>query len=110
MIINLNVKPMSVNKAWAGRRFKTKEYKEYERLMLMLMPNIDFKFKGNIGVNITFGFSNKTSDIDNPLKLVLDILQKKYKFNDRSIYELYVKKELTAKKEEYIKIHIYETR
>jgi Holliday junction resolvase RusA-like endonuclease len=108
MIINLNVKPMSVNKAWAGRRFKTKEYKEYERLMLMLMPNIDFKFKGNIGVNITFGFSNKTSDIDNPLKLVLDILQKKYKFNDRSIYELYVKKELTVKKEEYIKIHIYE--
>lgn len=108
MIINLDVKPMSVNKAWQGRRYKTKEYKEYERAMLHLLPNIEFTFKGNITIDITFGFSNSTSDIDNPLKPILDILQKKYKFNDRCVYELHVKKEITKKKQEFIKIRIYE--
>ena len=108
MHFKLDVKPLSVNKCWQGRRYKTKAYKQYEKAMLMLLPNIDYTYKDKIGVSIEFGFSNSTSDIDNPLKPVLDILQKKYGFNDRSIYELNVKKTLTKKKEEFIKVSIYE--
>ena len=108
MNIHLDVKPMSVNKAWQGRRFKTKEYKEYESMMLMLMPNKTLEYKGNLKISIIFGFSNSTSDIDNPLKLVLDILQKKYGFNDRSVYELNVLKEIVKKNNEFINIKIEE--
>lgn len=108
MEFTLNVKPLSVNQCWQGRRFKTKAYKQYEKAMMLILPNVQYEFKDKIGITIEFGFSNSTSDIDNPLKPVLDILQKKYRFNDRSIYELIVKKSLTKKKEEFIKINIYE--
>jgi Holliday junction resolvase RusA-like endonuclease len=108
MEFKLNVKPLSVNQCWQGRRFKTKAYKQYEKAMMLILPNVEYKFKDKIGITIEFGFSNSTSDIDNPLKPVLDILQKKYGFNDRSIYELTVTKSLTKKKEEFIKINIYQ--
>lgn len=108
IVINLDVKPLSVNKCWQGRRYKTKEYKSYEKALLHLLPNIDIEYKNNLKIDITFGFSNKTNDIDNPLKPLLDILQKKYLFNDRCVYELNVKKCIVKKKEEYILIKINE--
>lgn len=106
MLINLDVKPLSVNQCWQGRRFKTKAYKQYEKALLLLLPDIEFTYQGNIEINIVFGFSSKTADIDNPLKPVLDILQKKYGFNDRSVYRLMVEKVITKKKEEFINIQI----
>lgn len=106
MEIKLDVKPLSVNQCWQGRRYKTKAYKQYEKALLMLLPENDLSHLESIKIDIEFGFSNKTSDIDNPLKPILDIMQKKYGFNDRDVYELNVKKSLTNKKEEFIKINI----
>jgi Holliday junction resolvase RusA-like endonuclease len=106
IVLNLDVKPLSVNKCWQGRRFKTKAYKQYEKAMLQLLPNKQLEFKGNLRIDIVFGFSNSTSDIDNPLKPILDILQKKYGFNDRYIYELNVKKLVVKKGTEFINITI----
>lgn len=108
IVLNLDVKPLSVNKCWQGRRYKTKTYKQYESALLQLLPNIEINFKHHLSIDIDFGFSNSTSDIDNPLKPILDILQKKYGFNDRDVYELNVKKKLAKKKEEYILIKIKE--
>ena len=105
-IININVKPLSINKCWAGRRFKTPEYKQYESALLNLLPDIEIQYKERLSIEIDFGFSNSASDIDNPLKPILDILQKRFGFNDRDVYELKVKKKLTKKKEEYILIKI----
>lgn len=45
--------------------------------------------------------NNTLSDIDNPTKLILDILQKRYGFNDKMIYELNLKKEIVKKGKEY---------
>ena len=106
MIINLNKKALSVNKVWQGRRFKTKEYKSYEKELLLLLPNIEFVPSNNIKLSITFGYSNKLTDIDNGLKPLIDILQKKYNFNDRYIYELNVKKEIVKKGNEFILIKL----
>ena len=64
------------------------------------MPKPPFK------VNYVFGFSNKASDLDNPVKVLTDILQKKYGFNDKDIYEMNVKKKIVKKGEEYIKFKI----
>lgn len=48
-----------------------------------------------IGVNTLF-------DIDNCLKPLIDVLQKKYGFNDRNINTLTVKKTVVKKGKEYI--------
>jgi len=53
-----------------------------------------------------FGFSNKLSDYDNPIKATQDCLQKKYGFNDNEIYEAYIRKRVVKKGKEYVKIKI----
>jgi Holliday junction resolvase RusA-like endonuclease len=105
MIINLKIKPLSVNKAWQGKRYKSPEYKKYEIQVLRMLPDIEIKeFKR---LKITYGFSNMMSDIDNPTKLVLDLLQKKYNVNDRDLIYLVLHKEKTKKGEEFIEIDFY---
>lgn len=104
-MIKLNIKPMSVNEAWQGKRFKTKKYNQYQKDCLMLLPS--FKIPSPpYKVTLIYGFSNKLSDIDNPTKQILDILQKKYNFNDKDIYEMILKKEIVAKGSEFIHIDI----
>jgi len=103
----INIKPLSVNECWQGRRFKTKEYKQYEKDLLLMLPNIKLKIQ-RVSINIVFGFSNSLCDIDNPLKPFLDVLQKKYNINDRDIYNLNVTKKVIKKGEEFIKYQIKE--
>lgn len=97
---------MSVNVAWQGRRFKTPEYKRYERDLLLILPKkIDIP-DGPLSVSYEFGFSAKTSDWDNPIKPFQDILQKKYGFDDKRIMRAEVIKSIVKKGEEYIKFNI----
>lgn len=104
-VCKLNIKPLSVNRAWEGRRFKTKEYQQYESAVLALLPNIILPAT-NLKVYYEFGFSVKSSDLDNPCKLLTDILCKKYHFDDREIYEMKIKKVIVNKGEEYALFHI----
>lgn len=104
--MRINIKPLSVNQAWQGKRFKTPKYKAYEKEVLLCLPPCQIDFKHPLTLDITFGFSSLLSDIDNPLKPILDCLQKKYEFNDRDIYELNVKKQIVSKGEEFIEIQI----
>jgi len=103
--IVLNIKPMSVNGAWQGRRFKTPAYKTYESQILLMLPKITIP-EGDLKLSIEFGFSNKNSDCSNPIKLIEDILQKKYEFNDSRVYEISARKVIVKKGEEYIKFSI----
>ena len=98
--IRLELKPLSVNNAWRGRRFKTPEYIAYERSAISVLPNI-FLPNPPYKLILIFAVSNKASDIDNPVKLLIDILQKRYQFNDKEIYELSVKKIIVKKRKEY---------
>ena len=71
--MRVDVKPLTVNKAWQGRRFKTDQYKAYEQEVLyklrpMAIPD------GNLELTLTFGLSNKGSDWDTPIKPFQDIL------------------------------------
>ena len=74
--------------------------------MLLILPKIKDDFTGFLKVEIEYGFSNKLSDIDNPCKLFLDCLVKKYGFDDRQIYELNQKKTIVKKGKEFIKFKI----
>lgn len=70
--------------------------------MLLLLPNIQVDKVGKLKISFLFGFSNIQSDIDNPVKLLIDIFQKKYKFNDSHVWEISLKKEKVEKGKEFI--------
>lgn len=62
--------------------------------------------EGKIELNILVGLSSKNADIDNVLKPFIDILQKKYLFNDKNIFKLAIEKEIVKKGEEFIDFKI----
>lgn len=94
MNFKLEIKPLSVNEAWQGKRFKTPEYKRYISNLLMILPASKKPIPEMIAIDIHFVFTSRASDIDNPVKPLLDILQAKYKFNDSQIYELNITKSI----------------
>jgi len=94
------IKPLSVNTAWQGQRFKTRAYKAFEIRCLYTIKKHPIP-EGRLSITLEFGFSNTSMDIDNPIKMCLDILQKKLLFNDNRIYELNVKKVMVKKGSEY---------
>ena len=104
--MRIDIKQLSVNEAWQGRRIKTKKYKEYEKALSLLLPKSYKMGKPPYHVEYNFGFSNVLSDVDNPVKLLQDILQKKYGFNDKDIQSFCATKEKVRKGEEYISFEI----
>jgi len=105
MKIQLHIKPLSVNEAWQGRRFKTKKYKAYEKELMLLLPNSYEIPEGDLHVTYEFGLS-KMADWDNPVKPLQDILQKKYKFDDRRIIKAEVVKHVVKNAEGYFNFEI----
>lgn len=106
--MKIEIKPFSVNDAWKGRRYRTDKYRDFQKHMMLLLPPIKINFKAHLKIDLVFGFSSNGSDIDNPLKPLLDILQKKYKFNDNQIQELIVRKEIVKTGFEFIELEITE--
>ena len=104
----VNLKPLSVNKCWQGRRYKTRDYKQYEKDVMALLPRkiegVDFSKR--LSVELKFGFSNNSCDIDNPVKPILDILQKAYQFDDKQIIKMVLEKEHVRKGEEYFEFRV----
>ena len=101
----INIKPLSVNQAWQGKRFKTPKYKSYEKAVLLSLPKLEVP-EGSIAIDLVVGLSSKNADIDNPVKCFIDCLQKKYGFNDRNIYHMTIQKFDVGKGDEYIDFSI----
>ena len=55
----LNQKPLSVNLAGQGKRFKTPAYKKYEKEILLRMPAGKVAKDQMLRIEFFFGFSNK---------------------------------------------------
>ena len=106
--VRLNEKPLSVNQAWQGKRFKTQAYQDYEKSILLRLPAGKVHTNVMLRLEFFFGFSNAASDLDNPVKLLMDIAQKKYGFNDKMVFELNVRKCLVKKGEDFIQMGIYQ--
>lgn len=108
MKITLDTRPLSVNQAWQGRRYKTKAYKQYERDISFLIPG---KYKhnplsGKLKVSYRWHLTHHaTTDFDNPIKPIQDILQKNGVIeDDRFIYEANIEK--IPSDENYVEIEI----
>lgn len=102
----IKIKPLSINKAFKGRRFKTDAYKKYEIDVYKLLPRNLVIPDGDLAIALEFGFSSKASDFDNPVKMFVDILQKKYQFNDNRIMVCAIIKKQVKKGHEYTKFAI----
>ena len=107
MVMKIKIKPLSINEAWAGRRFKTPKYKAFEEELLLKLKPMDVP-EGKLSISILYGMSNMQSDVDNPTKTFVDVLQKKYGFNDNKIYAMVLVKEKVAKGEEFIEFSLDE--
>jgi len=104
-MINIKLKPLSVNQAWRGRRYKSNQYKSFERKLLYLLPTLLVP-DGKLQLNLQLGFSNRGSDLDNPVKMIQDVLSKKYGFNDNLIYRIVLDKVIVKKGKEFIKFEL----
>ena len=109
-MVRIDIKPLSVNQAWQGKRFKTKTYIKYRNDLMHLLP-VDlcrnFTKNDKLELSIEWGFSSMRSDVDNPAKCFIDALQDKYAFNDSQIYKLNLTKEIVKKGQEYVKFDIW---
>ena len=101
----IQIKPLSVNEAWQGRRFKTPKYTGYEKELLLKLKPLPLP-EPPYEISFTFGLSNINADWDNPVKPFQDILQKKYKFNDKDIMRAVVNKIIVPKGSEFISFNI----
>jgi len=99
------IKPLSVNKVWQGRRFKTKDYKNYETEVLELLKNVE-KVSGVVEVKYKFYIKNfSMSDVGNFEKPLSDIIVKAGMIDDdRYINRMILEKYKSDK--EYIEIEI----
>ncbi len=101
----INIKPMSVNEAWQGKRFKSEKYKLYEKQLPLLLKKIKLP-EPNYEIYFKFGFSSTLSDWDNPVKPTQDILAKYYQFNDKLIRRAIVEVVIVPKGKEFIEFDI----
>ena len=60
MTTQLHIKPMSVNLAWQGKRYKTNDYRDYEAIVCALLPRLTIP-DGNLCLTLEFGL-NKLAD------------------------------------------------
>lgn len=103
--MRLDIKPLSVNEAWRGRRVKTQKYRNYERDILKLLRPIKIP-GGPLELYLKWGFSSAGSDWDNPIKPFQDCLQKKYDFNDNRVVRALTEKVKVKRGEEFIEFEI----
>jgi Holliday junction resolvase RusA-like endonuclease len=103
----INIKALSVNSCFQGKRYKNDIHKEYVKNVISQLP---IKFIGIPPYILTleFGLSSKLQDLDNCIKVFQDCLTVKYNFNDRDIYRLEARKYNVEKGKEYIKFDITE--
>lgn len=94
----VQIKPLSSNRAWQGRRFSTPEKKRYEEAVLLSLQKPQDALQGDLELELVFYLKHpKMSDVDNLIKVNLDCLVKKgYLKDDRQVVSLLARKERSA--------------
>lgn len=103
--VKTEVKPISQNQAHYGRKTKTAAYRKYEGELIARLPDIEIP-EGELQLDLVVRYSSPLSDLDNALKPFIDVLQKRYHFNDRHIYKIIAIKRLVKKGEEGITFRV----
>lgn len=88
------IKPMSVNAAYTGVRYKTDALKAFKKEFLLKLKPMKLP-EGKLMLHFMFGFLTAGSDLDNACKATQDCLAEKYGFNDNRIYGIRMDKVVT---------------
>jgi len=96
--LKLDIKPLSINAAFQGRRFKTKVCKVYEQELWYKLPK-KVMIYGEVEIWFDFFLVNYAmTDISNLIKVTEDILVKKGYFqDDRKIIRMHISKTKSKK-------------
>ena len=110
----LPLKPVSVNRLYTGRRFLSKEGRQFKadaRLLLfskrveLLKMKREVRGEGALGIRLTFGLS-RDMDTDNCLKLVIDSLSDVLGIDDKRFRRVAAEKEKVKRGGEFIALAI----
>jgi len=107
-MVHLDIKPLSVNALYRGRRWATPELTGYKRDLGWLLPKwnaIEIP-KGPLAVKYVFGVSSGRADLDNCCKAFQDIIANQYGFNDAMIYHIEMEKVVMTKGKEFVEFEI----
>ncbi|WP_443088706.1 RusA family crossover junction endodeoxyribonuclease [Vibrio sp. SCSIO 43137] len=99
---------MSANDMYQGRKVKSSAYRRWEMQVARGLPDITIPKETKLSVRAIVRYSNKASDLDNAAKSMLDVLQKRYKFDDKFVYVLKLYKVLVPRGQEGLTIKITE--
>lgn len=90
--LRFDVKPLSVNAAYRGRRFATKELEAFHLFVAVRAKQerrLAAPLEGPLRARVWFYFANNQPDLDNHFKPLFDAMQKARVFvNDRQIRRL----------------------
>ena len=110
----IRIKPLSINEAFQGKRFKTKLYEKFkDTIQKYLIPKRKLPKhpeKTKLFVHYRWGFSSSRSDIDNPVKPFQDVLFDRMPNDDRDVYFTILEKRIVPKGKEHIDYHIGDQR
>lgn len=108
MLYSITIAPMSVNKCWQGRRFKTPEYKAWRTQFAYTINGVQ-KIEGFVEVWLTFYIQNfALSDTGNMEKATMDALvEAGCMDDDRFVVVEHLKKvKVSTEAEERIEVRI----
>jgi hypothetical protein len=105
-MLKIPLKPLSVNQAYQGRRYRTPAHDQFKTAIKYLLPNWYQIPPPPYVMHFEFGLSSSLSDGDNCVKLAQDSIADKYGFNDRLIKRWIIDVEKVEKGHEYIKFKI----
>jgi len=104
-MITLNIKPVSVNNIYTGRRFLTPEGKSYKKALAYMIPKMNVP-DGKLHIRYRFYFSSAGSDTANAEKALTDSIAEKLGFNDNRVYKIEMEKFVVPKGQEKIEFEI----
>lgn len=86
-----------------GRQWK----RDIQNRVKKLMPNENSKIRGNVELDVTFGFADKRiRDVDNYLKPFIDAIKDIVFEDDSNIIHLKADKVISDNKTNFIKFHV----
>ena len=108
----LKIKPLSVNDAYKGRKYKTSNHHKFKDHITILLKNkriLKLEKKERFYILYHFYISNIQNDVDNLIKLTQDAICNKIGTDDRYIMGIHAKKFIVKKGQEHIKFKIFKT-
>ena len=106
-MIEIPIKPLTANRMWKGRRFKSTEYKTFQTAMVALLNRSGLVIPdGRLTFEVEAGVSGRF-DLDNVIKSTLDTIQlHDPNFNDVDVFRIVATKILKKPRDEYLAFNL----